>query len=252
MPTTQPRTLGQSLRRVPFHLRVLVWLLVICAVCYLLSATYNPVRLLYVLTIGYALVVLGFHLARSRRWRWPALAMLLVLAGWAIFAGRPYDKHRLRVAYVHRLRAFSGTRYIWGGETHIGIDCSGLARVALWEAMIAEGLRTGNPRLLGVECWSFWGHDMAARHMRDGRYGYTRVIDEAEALAEYDYNTQLQPGDLAATQDGSHVLIYLGDRQWIEANPDDGRVVSHRAFPESTRSYFNVPVTLLRWRMLEL
>jgi hypothetical protein len=34
----------------------------------------------------------------------------------------------------------------------------------------------------------------------------------------------LRPGDLAVTTSGSHVLAYLDDNRWIEADPDIMRV----------------------------
>jgi cell wall-associated NlpC family hydrolase len=85
--------------------------------------------------------------------------------------------------------------------------------------------------------------------MHDGYRGYTLPVGHAEHLAGY-ANPTLHPGDLAVTEDRSHVMIYLGDRQWIEANPEDGRVVINTASRNSTRGYFNTPVSIVRWRFL--
>ncbi len=41
----------------------------------------------------------------------------------------------LRGVYRVCLISFRGTHYLWGGETHIGIDCSELARTAFCDAM---------------------------------------------------------------------------------------------------------------------
>jgi len=49
----------------------------------------------------------------------------------------------------------------------------------------------------------------------------------------------------------AHVLIYYGKGRWIEANPEDGKVVINPAPRTSKRSYFNARVTLVRWRFLE-
>src|SRR5580658_7227415 len=52
------------------------------------------------------------------------LTVLLV----AVCPGKPYDVHALRIAYVDRLRAYVGVKYVWGGENMLGVDCSGLVR----------------------------------------------------------------------------------------------------------------------------
>ena len=38
-------------------------------------------------------------------------------------------------------------------------------------------------------------------------------------------SSRLRPGDLAVTEDGVHVMAFLGDQRWIEADPDAKRVL---------------------------
>lgn len=248
--TTQTDTPRRRIHVMP---RIFLWLLLISCVLYLLSSTFRFVRLMHLMTLAWGLLTAGRYLVlllrTSRVARLPVLLLAMGLASWVHFADRPPDIASLRAAYVARLRSFERTRYIWGGESHAGIDCSGLARIALCEAMIVRGICEMNPRLLGPQLWAFWWHDVSASMMRDGAYAYTMPRGHALALASYT-DAGLLPGDLAVTDSGVHVLISLGQDRWIEANPDDHRVVINAASASPQRAYFQVPVTIMRWTML--
>ena len=166
-------------------------------------------------------------------------ALLGLLCFWAGTASREANKERLRQMYIQRLRAFAGTAYVWGGESHVGIDCSGLARVALIEAIALEGLREGNPRLLGPLLWKFWWRDMSAKDMLTGKYDYTIALQGDFSL--------LSPGDLAVNDNGMHVMIYLGDGRWIEADPGIGKVIIDAPITASKRAEFLNGRKLVRW-----
>jgi hypothetical protein len=181
---------------------------------------------------------------------YPGLFFIALFVVWMVLADRPPDVPPLRATYVKRLMKFDGTRYVRGGETTSGVDCSGLARSALWQAMLIEGAREFNPELMGKKFWKFWWRDLSARAMLIGTYGYTKKIGSAEKLAGYD-SSNLEPGDLAVAGNGIHVLIYLGEDKWIEASPDDGKVVVNKAPAKSRRIWFNVPVTFVRWKILQ-
>lgn len=53
---------------------------------------------------------------------------------------------------------------------------------------------------------------------------------------------------MAVTSSGVHVLIYLGDREWIQADPGYARVV--RMTVPSEDAWFAMPVVMVRWRVL--
>lgn len=236
---------------------VCVWIfgamLVASAVADRMAVTTASVRLLLVCTVLFGLFTGLVHLVRFLFTRpgslYPSLFFLALLVTWAVLANKPPNQAMLRAAYVSRLTAFSGCRYLEGGETNRGIGSSGLARVALWQAMLKEGVREVNPRLLGPVLWKFWWRDLGASDIATGKYGYTRVVDTAPKLAGYD-TSKLRVGDVAAAG-GAHVLIYYGRGEWIEANPDEQRVVVASAHAGSKRSWFNVPVTIVRWWIFE-
>lgn len=204
------------------------------------------VALLFSVFTGMAYIVSLFE--NHPKLLFPAVFFLLLAILWAAIGGKPPKASAFRANYVKDLSSFVGTRYVFGGETHTGVDCSGLARAAFWQSMLKEGIREFNPDLLGRSFWMFWWRDLSAQEIAAGKYGYTIYVGSADKLAGYD-NSRLHSGDLAIAQN-SHVLIYMGDGKWIEANPDEGKVVIHKNVANSNRPYFNTRVIFRRWWLL--
>ncbi|MBC8135196.1 MAG: C40 family peptidase [Fibrella sp.] len=193
---------------------------------------------------GILLWLAGTYLCRRRRSLLaigllvPVLVTLFVLS-----PDRSVDSNRLRGAYVESLRSLEGTNYVWGGETRLGIDCSGLVRGAMVEANLREGIRTGNPRLVRTAA-TLWWFDASAKALGENYRGLTTPIADAKSLNEADYSA-LHPGDIAVTESGIHTLAYLGDKTWIQADPVPMRVV--RTTAPATGGWFVQGVRLLRW-----
>jgi hypothetical protein len=232
---------------------VLSLLLLACGIGVRVSPMTGHVRVLLVVTLLFslftALVFLFSAIGRRPTTVWPAVFFIVLFVVWGVMGSKPPDTDALREVYYKRLHAFIGTPYARGGETDVGIDSAGLARAALWHAMVREGVKEFNPRLLGSKLWSFWWHDVSARDIDGGKYGYTQVIGHAPKLAGYD-TSKVKIGDMAVA-DKSHVIVYYGKGQWIEANPVDGKVVVNKAPASSKRPRFNEPVRLIRWRIFE-
>jgi hypothetical protein len=228
-------------------------LLVACGIGIRVSSMTGHVRLLLVVTLLFtiftALVFIFSVIGRRPTTVFPAIFFLAFLILWAVVGNKPADIEQLRANYYKRLHAQIGTPFVWGGETNLGIDCSGLARSALWQAMVREGIKEVNPRLLGTRLWYFWWRDVSARDIEEGRYGYTRVLGHADKLAGYD-TSELKVGDMAVA-DKTHLMVYYGKGQWIEASPVDHKVVVNKAPKSSKREWFNEPVTLVRWSVFE-
>src|SRR5690606_26471369 len=96
--------------------------------------------------------------------------------------------------------------------------------------------------------FALWWNDCTASVMGEGGeltkvHAEARSVNEANAAA-------LLPGDLAVTTNGVHVLAYVGDGRWIEADPGVGRVIT-LPVPEPRNAWFNTPVRIVRWRVLE-
>jgi hypothetical protein len=184
---------------------------------------------------------------------WPVkwLCTLWIIVGLAgllltILPGRDIAPDTLRSLYVQHLHDYEGTRYLLGGENKIGIDCSGLVRLALVDAYLHLGLVELNPAAVR-QALSLWLQDASALALSTGYRGLTQYITNAASIQTLDH-TLLWPGDLAVTQDGQHVLAYLGHESWIQAEPSVMHVIINTA--SDKQFWLSVPVNVVRWSTL--
>lgn len=212
-----------------------------------------PVNALMYRLVLCAAFLLELALVMRCVWHRPRVRVAL-LAAFAAFCAvvfspsRHFDVSALRERYVTRLTAYDGVRYRWGGEGRLGIDCSGLPRKALRDALWREGLCTLNGGLIR-EALRQWWFDASAKALAQGYRGYLVPLQERGTIRTLAYDG-LQPGDLAVTESGIHVVCYLGDGRWVQAEPEAGRVLVLNGRTEASQ-WFGVPVRLYRWRMLE-
>jgi len=180
--------------------------------------------------------------------RWPLIAFYVTAVVFLVFPVQPpRDRSALRTAYGDALKAYSGTRYVWGGEGRFGIDCSGLVRKGLEDALASQGFSTLNPALVRESNSLYW-NDTTAKVIGDGYSGRTGLVTTCPSLNSLDYSLLL-PGDLAVTMNGVHVMAYLGDKTWIAADPGEGKVTRF-VIPEKTNAYFSMPMNIIRWKIL--
>ncbi|MBN8457233.1 MAG: C40 family peptidase [Verrucomicrobia bacterium] len=184
---------------------------------------------------------------RRKWWRVALLAVPPMAVIPFCLPGRPIDTDALRADYVRRMSALEGTWYVWGGENRVGIDCSGLPRRALRDSLFSDGLRHPNGR--SFRAWlEQWWFDASAKALGEGYRGYTIPLDTCGTIRTMDY-THLRPGDLAVTTSGRHVLAYLGNGLWIQADPGIGHVAALDG-RTADNGWFDTPVTTHRWAIL--
>jgi cell wall-associated NlpC family hydrolase len=170
-----------------------------------------------------------------------ALSALLLV----INSSRIPDSDALRRRFVERLEDYDGVRYVYGGENQRGVDCSGLVRAAMVRALVDRGLASLDSAMLR-SAFTLWWRDTNAIQLGKGASGLTLPIRDGSPVTMRAAQ-DVRPGDLAVTASGSHVLAYLGNQRWIEADPDVARV---QIVDLNTSRIVDQEVFLVTWRWL--
>lgn len=204
---------------------------------------------MFLLVAGPALFMMTSGLLwRRRKLRWLPMGLLVVMGLFLLAPGRRPDPAHLRARYATCLCQYEGVRYVWGGESVSGIDCSGLVRRAFIRALLQEGLITVNPGICRTAI-DVWLHDSTAEALKDGYRGWTRPVFGTPSLREVPAD-RIAIGDLAVTVNGKHVLACVGEGRWIEADPGPMKVV-YAQLPDSRNPWLQTPMQIVRWRVLE-
>ena len=230
------------------------WLLWLAAFGFLVALALFPVSsrmtrvasLVLTFVVWFGLIAL---LWRRRALRFGLLGITLLLGGFLFMPSRGTPgTDVLRADYLAGLQRYEGVKYYWGGENSRGIDCSGLIRRGLIDALARRGIRTFDAGLVR-RAIDLWWHDCTARALGEEQRGVTARLLETPSVNTLDHS-KILPGDLAVTANGVHIMAYLGDHRWIEADPGIGRVITVNA-PSTDNPWFQSPMNIVRWSVLQ-
>ena len=207
-----------------------------------------PIRVLTWSSLAVALlgaVIVYWH-KPSVRWSLLGLyaAVILFLA---VPLHHPVDRPALQANYCAALKSYLDCRYVWGGQGYFGVDCSGLVQKGMMDALARQGFTHGDSTLVRQSLSLYW-HRTTAKVIGQGFAGRTVPVTTCLMLNTLDYSL-LQPGDMAVTAGGDHVMAYLGNRTWIAADPGVGKVTTF-TIPEKINAYFSTPMRIVRWKLL--
>ncbi|TYQ15467.1 UNVERIFIED_CONTAM: Cell wall-associated hydrolases (invasion-associated proteins) [Acetivibrio alkalicellulosi] len=177
------------------------------------------------------------------------LVLLFITVLWLLFIdGKTIDKEVIRNEYIESLKRYEGTVYLWGGESIFGIDCSGLVRRGVIDAYFKLGVRNLSPKYIRKALY-LWVFDFSAEAMKEEYRGLTVPIISIENLNGFDHS-MLKEGDIMVTQNGIHTMAYIGNNEWIQADPAHRKVIIEKV-PSENNNWYKEPAVILRWAYLE-
>lgn len=246
---TAPRIIStmSGLKHRKLFLSVWTWAILITVILFLYPIENRYTRLGFSLSLiltWFCPLALWWHLKKIRT---TLIILTLVFLLPLTLPGRKVEPAALAKDYVTGLKLYRHTRYVWGGEGLLGIDCSGLIRKGLFWGQILHGIKTINGTCFR-SALELWLHDASAMALMDGYRNWTQKLFSAKSIMEADHS-QLRTGDLAVTQDGMHILAYMGNSRWIEADPNLHQV-TEVTLP-TDNPWFHKRVVLLRWIWME-
>lgn len=207
-----------------------------------LAKAYNLSLLIIILSF----VITVLYLSRKiKSLFYTLLVIFLFLVIFSISPSSNINTNKLHKEYVRNLNNYKSVPYYWGGENNRGIDCSGLPRKAIRNALFNYSVSHLNPNAFREYIGNWW-YDVSAHAISQGYRGYAFPLNLKGEIRQLDY-TKLKAGDLAITQDGLHLLIFNDHQNWIQADPFESKVTSTNGRTGESQ-WFDNPIAIFRWK----
>ena len=129
----------------------------------------------------------------------------------------------------------------------MGIDCSGLVRKSMVNALLIKSLSDYDFSKMRLAA-DLWWNDCTAKALQNGFRGYTLPVNGVLSVNDAD-SSLFREGDMAVTLDGLHIMAYIGNNEWVEADPMIMEVIKKATPAENV--WFKVPMEIVRWKVLE-
>ena len=76
----------------------------------------------------------------------------------------------------------------------------------------------------------------------------TALVLKYTSMDELDYKN-IMLGDIIVAEKGFHTFAYIGNKTWIEANPDTARTLKISS-DKKAKEWKGIPIKLVRWSEL--
>ncbi|MCO4780822.1 MAG: C40 family peptidase [Candidatus Cloacimonetes bacterium] len=202
------------------------------------------------LIFGFIVVATQFFVkikdVNTKLFKWLVSFLVFIFILGVLNSTKLNDISDFSTTYISKLTSYHDIKYVWGGENKRGIDCSGLMRMALVDTLITHGLLDRNLYLIW-KAFNLWYYDLSAKAIMHGYDGKTFKVFDSLSIKDIDHS-KLSIGDMAATDNGVHVLAYIGDKKWIQADPTRGKVtIDHSS---SKAPWLDTKVCIVRWKLI--
>ncbi|NLI59002.1 MAG: C40 family peptidase [Clostridium sp.] len=238
------------MKKIPKNFHIIAFTLLIIATIALFMNPINrtATNLLMITSLIALWIYILFLTYKNKIIKITLILLPIILLAFLSLNGPLIDKEFVRDEYVNSLKKYNGTKYLWGGETSLGIDCSGLVRRGLIDTYIRLGILNMSPQYIRKGIY-LWFNDLSAEALGNEYRNYTTLILSNQTLNNTDYE-KIKKGDIMVTTNGIHTMVYIGNQEWIQADPAKQRVFISKA-PDENNPWYKASSNILRWSDLE-
>lgn len=238
------------MKKVPkrYHIIAITLLIIATIVLFINPINRTSTNLLMIMSLIALWIYSIFLIRKNKIIKITLILFPVILFTLLSFNGPAIDKEVIRTEYISSLKKYDGTKYLWGGETSLGIDCSGLVRRGLIDTYIRLGILNISPQYIRKGIY-LWFNDLSAEALGNEYKNHTTLILSNQTVNSTDYE-KIREGDIMVTTSGVHTMVYIGNQEWIQADP-----VKHKVFiskpPDENNPWYKASSNILRWSDLK-